>query len=585
MHDFGLGAGDMGVVEEAARADLERGAADALSHMVVMVGDFNVQAAGVQVDYDVPRVAPFRPSPGIFRARWTALWQAMTAIFDPDALLRHGRGVHEVSIAPSARFRSGRRMSSSRERRLRSTSPRCTAPASRTTRRSRRSSRCGACGRRQVGRKPARSLVTAGVVPVAAGDAGVVGVRLLGVVRPDGPLPPDTCAEESSGGLSRQTWLWWRRRFPCRDRGMPGRFGSAGRRRRSGCGSRALASRSSTRKASPNLCGVSGHLSGARQSRAWVARERIEPNAFERFGAFGLRVGRCESPMQPTALWTRSSTRAPARELIQVFDGPTTRSPQRHCCATRLSSVGACMLDRCGVSPPPLRRFGSGGPVLRVAGGWTDDSGDDFCAVRGDAPGEAPLGPARLDLRARAEGRRRQHSQLGRRERHATARAQGCGSEGRDVGRPASCPAGHVCERGGKAAGIYLGKEFCGQALGDGPPVAPGVGSGPRAGRAAAPPSSSAWASRPRPSRRRKPWLHSALEAAEASQEIGDFTQSLNHQRTAKYVTEDGTVDMFTQRSGGAQGSHVGGSSFVVALVASLRMLSAAPGAPGLVRP
>lgn len=69
-------------------------------------------------------------------------------------------------------------------------------------------------------------------------------------------------------------------------------------------------------------------------------------------------------------------------------------------------------------------------------------------------------------------------------------------------------------------------------------------------------------------------WLRFSLEAMGAPIEVQLFVRSLYVGSTAKYRTELGTVDMFTQRSGVAQGCLASGWLFAVAFDAPLCLLA-----------
>lgn len=78
--------------------------------------------------------------------------------------------------------------------------------------------------------------------------------------------------------------------------------------------------------------------------------------------------------------------------------------------------------------------------------------------------------------------------------------------------------------------------------------------------------------------------LHSALVATGAPEEVQLLVRSLYAQAVAKHMTEAGLVDLFTRRSGVAQGCLGSGWLVAVAFDAYLRLLSASMGEEGLVR-
>lgn len=80
VHNYCLSDDQMVDMTERLTEDIEWAVKDPLRRIVMLMGDFNVQAEAGVVDYAMPAESRAVVAPGIHRARWTRTWAMLTEL-------------------------------------------------------------------------------------------------------------------------------------------------------------------------------------------------------------------------------------------------------------------------------------------------------------------------------------------------------------------------------------------------------------------------------------------------------------------------------------------------------------------------
>lgn len=194
-HNNGLNSEDMCIVERGVRAEQARTAADTPPNMVVMLGDFNIQADRAEVDDAVPGTDGFGPALCFFLGLLDGDVAWHTGAFQPGAGALLGRERSGHAVGSGAPLIAGKGGVSGHRASVDVGIPRSNAQSGAL-----RSSQCRLCFATWDRRAHSAVGRTRPEVPaVVAEDVGVVGVTRL-----DGGL---------SMGPSRESWPYTCRRL------------------------------------------------------------------------------------------------------------------------------------------------------------------------------------------------------------------------------------------------------------------------------------------------------------------------------------------------------------------------------------